>query len=409
MLQIYFNLVPRQLTTNMYRPFLYLLLIALPTITSCTDPAGKSQRPRVIVSTDIGGTDPDDNQSLIHLMMYSDKVEIEGILSSPYGNGRKQEILRMIDIYEKDYPQLKKHNDKLASPEHLRAVTKQGVIDIAPYKGYSVSTEGSKWIISRAKQTDKGPLWMLVWGGLEDLAQALHDEPEIKNYLRVFWIGGPNKKWSVNSYDYIATHHADLWFVESNATYRGWFMEEANTGGPLSQENYYKNHIKGHGHMGADFFNYYDGQIKMGDTPSLGYLLHGQPEDPTKPSWGGRHTLVSYSSKHIFNQGSTGTDTVPTYGVVEWQFKGPTKVIPSDSACFEVAIEGDTFPGFYIKEGIYAVRYSPKKAGTFRYRTLSDIAELDGLEGEFVSTAPWPAAPNKDDYPLGGNWYSDRT
>lgn len=393
----------------MYQPILFLLFLALTLLFSCTDSANESQKPLVIVSTDIGGTDPDDNQSLIHLMMYSDKVEIAGILSSPYGKGRRQEILRMIDIYAKDYPQLKKHDNELATPEHLRAVSKQGVIAIAPYNGYSVSTEGSEWIISRAKQASKRPLWVLVWGGLEDLAQALHDAPEIKERLRVFWIGGPNKKWSVNAYDYIATHHADLWFIESNATYRGWFMEESKTGGPLSQENYYEKHINGHGYMGADFVNYYDGQIKMGDTPSLGYLLYGQPEDPTKSSWGGQHQAISYSSKHIFKQRSTAIDTVPTYGVVEWHFKGPTKATPSDSICFQVIIEGDTIPGYYIEAGTYAVRYSPKKAGTFRYQTRSSIAELDGLEGEFVSTAPWPAAPNKDDYPLGSHWYSDRT
>lgn len=52
---------------------------------------GQSQeKPRVIVSTDIGGTDPDDNQSMIHLMMYSDLFHIEGLISSPYGNGRKK-------------------------------------------------------------------------------------------------------------------------------------------------------------------------------------------------------------------------------------------------------------------------------------------------------------------------------
>lgn len=43
-----------------------------------------------------------------------------------------------------------------------------------------------------------------MWGGVEDLAQALHDAPEIKSKLRVYFIGGPNKKWSARAYDYIA-------------------------------------------------------------------------------------------------------------------------------------------------------------------------------------------------------------
>ena len=153
----------------------------------------------------------------------------------------------MIDNYEKDYQQLKIHQADLADPDLLRAVSKQGAAASAPFKGYTSATEGSQWIVTCAKKTSNKPLWILVWGGLEDLAQALHDAPEIENKIRVFWIGGPNKKWSTNAYEYIASKHPDLWFIESNATYRGWFMEDPKTDGPLSQENYYANYIRGHG------------------------------------------------------------------------------------------------------------------------------------------------------------------
>ncbi len=51
-------------------------------------------RQRILVSTDIGGTDPDDNQSVAHLLMYTDCFDLEGIISSPsYGKGSKEEIL----------------------------------------------------------------------------------------------------------------------------------------------------------------------------------------------------------------------------------------------------------------------------------------------------------------------------
>ena len=47
-------------------------------------------KPRVLVSTDIGGTDPDDNQSMAHLLMYTDCLDLEGIVSSPsYGSGNR--------------------------------------------------------------------------------------------------------------------------------------------------------------------------------------------------------------------------------------------------------------------------------------------------------------------------------
>lgn len=82
-------------------------------------------KPRVLISTDIGGTDPDDNQSMAHLLMYTDCFDLEGLVSSPsYGSGNREEILRMIDLYEKDLPKLSKHIKGLMSPAELRAITK---------------------------------------------------------------------------------------------------------------------------------------------------------------------------------------------------------------------------------------------------------------------------------------------
>ncbi len=78
--------------------------------------AGK--RHRVLVSTDIGGTDPDDFQSMVHLLVYADVLDIEGLISSPFGPGRKQHILDVIDCYEQDYPKLGTY----PSPIALRAL-----------------------------------------------------------------------------------------------------------------------------------------------------------------------------------------------------------------------------------------------------------------------------------------------
>ena len=57
--------------------------------------------------------------------------------------------------------------------------------------------------------TIRDRLHVLVWGGIEDLAQALHDAPDILPKLRVHYIGGPNKKWGPDAYQYIADHHPD--------------------------------------------------------------------------------------------------------------------------------------------------------------------------------------------------------
>ena len=41
-------------------------------------------KPRLIVLTDIGG-DPDDQQSMVRLMVYSNQFEIEGLIASASG------------------------------------------------------------------------------------------------------------------------------------------------------------------------------------------------------------------------------------------------------------------------------------------------------------------------------------
>lgn len=86
-----------------------------------------TEKPRILISTDIGGTDPDDNQSMAHFLMYNDEFATEGIVSSPsYGDGSTDEILRMIGVYERDLPRLRQHAPGLAHPDSLRALTKQG-------------------------------------------------------------------------------------------------------------------------------------------------------------------------------------------------------------------------------------------------------------------------------------------
>ena len=88
-----------------------LFILAACIVTTCLGVTARDVnniKPRIIVSTDIGGTDPDDNQSMTHFLMYNSQFDIEGIISSAsYGPGSKEEILRMIDIYEADYEKLK--------------------------------------------------------------------------------------------------------------------------------------------------------------------------------------------------------------------------------------------------------------------------------------------------------------
>ncbi|MCG2613401.1 DUF1593 domain-containing protein [Terrimonas sp. NA20] len=364
-------------------------------------------KPRLFISTDIGGTDPDDNQSMIHLLMYANDFSIEGLVSTSFVQGRKQHIVDMINLYEKDLPSLSRHAKGYPAPGSLRGLTKQGAVAGAPFKGYATATEGSKWLVECASKRSSSPLWVLVWGGLEDVAQALHDSPAIKKNIRVYWIGGPNKKWGPNAYHYIAANHPDLWMIEANATYRGWFMD-ADAPEELKAKTYFNKYINGSGAMGTDFINYYGGNLKMGDTPSFAYLQHGDPDNPGGDSWGGSFTRIARSPRKIFRDRSLITDTVATYAIIEWHFTGPSLQIAADSVCFEMEISGQKWPGYYLGQGRYAVRYSPKQAETASYSTISSIPALNGLKGQYVAVIPWPGKENLEDYKVGRNWYTDR-
>ncbi len=370
-------------------------------------------KPRILISTDIGGTDPDDNQSMAHLLMYSDRFNIEGLISSPsYGNGNKEEILRMIGLYEKDLPKLEKHKKGFLSPDYLRSITKQGKHGAAPYIGYTNATEGSNWIIKCAKKKSAQPLWILGWGGLEDLAQALHDAPEIQKNIRIYWIGGPNKKWSANSYAYIAANFPKLWFIEVNSSYYGFFSNNTSLDS-VNTTDYYNRYMSSAGYLGKDFKNYYNGNIKMGDTPSLLYMMDGDPNNPMRESWGGSFEKTTHSSRIIFDRITGITDTVAFSAVVEFHIKGPEINIPADSACFWM----ETFyknavqkwPGYYFGNGQYAVRYSPKQAEVLSYRFISGIPGFAIREGKLVVDNTWPGKQHRTDYILGNTWYTDKS
>ena len=361
-------------------------------------------RPRAIVSSDVGGTDFDDFQSFVHLLVYADVLDLEGMIASPYGpaRDRKQNILKVIDRYAIDYPNLRTYSARYPTPDAFRAMTKQGGSDAADLRGFGVRTEGSDWIIRCAHRDDPRPLWLLVWGGIDDLAQALHDDPSIKAKLHVYFIGGPNKKWSATAYDYIARVHPDLWIIEANATYRGWFAG-GNQTGDLDNTAFVARHLKGHGALG-DYFASIAPKVKMGDTPSLAYLLGATPENPASDSWGGRFVRAWDRPRYVFEHAPSATDVVETYAIVDLIYHpaGPT---PADVKA-TLVVDGQEFIGSVDDSGAWHFIFSPKDAKTWSYQIKSNHPGLDGQTGGLTSRMPAPerAGQPSTQFP---NWWTD--
>lgn len=265
-----------------------------------------SNKPRVIVSSDIGGSDPDDFQSMVHYLVYADAFDTEGLISSPPDAGRLQHIEEVLDAYESDYPNLSAHGD-YPTASSLRAVAKQGAIDAAPSPGFSTPTDGSQHIVTAASAADPRPLYVLVWGSITDVAQALHDDPSIKGKLRVYSIGSWNTNQDPAARDYLFNEHTDLWWVESDTTFRGMYMC-GDQSGDLSNTEFVVQHVDGHGALGELYFDK-KADIKMGDTPSVLYLLHGDPTDPAGESWGGQYRQTGHGPSYWTDRTDEVCDT----------------------------------------------------------------------------------------------------
>ncbi len=359
-------------------------------------------RHRVIVSSDIGGTDPDDFQSMVHLLVYADVLDIEGFVSSPYGPGRRRDILQVIDCYERDYANLKTHSDKYPTPDALRAITKQGETERAPYAGVRQPTEGSRWIVQCARRDDPRPLHILIWGGIEDLAQALHDAPDILPNLRVYWIGGPNKKWAPDAYQYIVENHPELWIIESNATYRGWFTG-GNQSGQWGNKTFVSQHIARRGALG-DFFVSKKDDVKMGDTPSVGWLLKGNSDDPSQPGWGGSYVRAWERPYSRFERMPTKEDRMEIFGVLELVLPMGHDIPEQPTAVLRV--DNQELTGYAPGDGTMRFRFCPKSATGYGFKLQSNVAALDGKTGGITVYLPSPeiAQHPAAKFP---NWWTD--
>lgn len=357
----------------------------------------------MVVSTDIGGTDPDDFQSMVHFLVYADRFDIEGLISSPYGPGRKEHIVQVLDCYARDFPNLKSHSSRYPSPDALRAITKEGALDGAGDAGFGAPTEGSDWIVRCARRADARPLWVLVWGGIDDLAQALHDAPDILPKLRVYFIGGPNKKWSVNAYHYIEQQHPSLWIIEANATYRGWFVG-GNQAGEWGNKEFVTRHIAGRGALGEFFAQHLGGTIKMGDTPAVMYPLHEKPEDPAAGGWGGKFVRAWERPRATFRRHTTSTDRIEQFAVLEIVLPVPTGL--TNPRATKLIIDNQAIDGDFDGEGGIRFRFSPKDARVWSYTVRSDHPGINGQKGAFTSFRPAPERA-RETAARYTNWWTD--
>src|SRR5258706_5384623 len=138
---------------------------------------GFAGKPRVLVLSDIGN-EPDDQMSFVRLLMYSNQVELEGLVAttSTWQRSKVQPetLHELIAAYGEVRPNLLEHADGWPEAAALdaRVATGQRAYGMAAV-GPAQESPGAEAIIRAADKPDPRPLWVSVWGGANTLAQAL--------------------------------------------------------------------------------------------------------------------------------------------------------------------------------------------------------------------------------------------
>jgi hypothetical protein len=269
--------------------------------------ASANQKHRVIILTDIGA-EADDTESMVRLLLYSDVIDIEGLVATTSvwkKTSVSPELIRaVVDAYGKVHANLIKHDPSFPAAQMLQSLIKRGFPEygmkgVGPEK----DSDGSELIVRELERDDARPLWISVWGGPNTLAQALYklratkspaELDRLVSKLRVYTISdqddsGPWMRKNFPKLFYIVSPGGDY----GSATWTGINVVVPGIDNATIGNQWLAQHIQqGHGPMGAAYPDVAYGM--EGDTPSWLALIPnglGDPEHPEWGGWGGRYEL----------------------------------------------------------------------------------------------------------------------
>lgn len=287
--------------------------------------AGKS---RLIVLTDIGN-EPDDQMSLVRLLLYSNEIDIEGLVAVTStwlkASTNPQTIRDIVAAYGDVRPNLVQHARGWPDAGLLGSAVTSGqpAYGMAAV-GAGKSSPGAAAIIAAADRPDPRPLWISVWGGANTLAQALRDVRATRPPRAVDAFIARLRVYSISDQDdagpWIRREFPKLFYIVSpslpdggnyaSATWTGiagdiFYRNGAGADGHTVTNAWLDAHIR-KGRLGAHYprFTF----IMEGDTPAfLGLTNNGlaSTANPGWGGWGGRyvHRQPYGESRPIWTQG----------------------------------------------------------------------------------------------------------
>lgn len=262
--------------------------------------AQTTQKHRAIILTDIEA-DPDDTQSLVRLLLYSNEIDLKGLIATTScwkkTSVAPETIKKVIKAYGKVQPNLLQHDKSFPSAESLQSLVKKGLPNYGMTGvGNGKDSEGSDWIINILEEKDERPLWISVWGGVNTLAQALHKIKATKSEAEAKRLIAKLRVYTISDQDdsgiWIRNNFPDVFYIVSPGDDYGsstWVainnVIEGIDNSSISNSWLAKNIQQGHGSLGAVYPDVSWGM--EGDTPSYLSLIPNGLSDPEHPEWGG--------------------------------------------------------------------------------------------------------------------------
>ncbi|MCI2179142.1 MAG: DUF1593 domain-containing protein [Ancrocorticia sp.] len=286
------------------------------------------KRTRLIVLTDINhGREVDDIQSLVRLLLYSNEIDIEGLIActSCWHKKSTARDLRIIHSVIATYGQivsrLNVHAIGYPSPSYLHSIAASGITEYGAAAGNGFNEErftgvtGVRIILDALTRNETRPLWFALWGGGNTLAQALwqaetqypeadfnhilakvrihaiSDQDHAVAWIRkrygdsIFFIGAPSSPEGGNDYKYAT------WPGISADTFTHGSEDGISGGGflgaprDLVSRRWLLKNIRNHRPYGKKYPIHLF--IMEGDTPSHFNLIPNGLSDPEHPDWGG--------------------------------------------------------------------------------------------------------------------------
>lgn len=285
-------------------------------------------RLRVIVETDAGG-DPDDEQSLVRFLLYTNEWDVEGIIANREqardGENLNPErtglgiVQRLVRAYGDCYPQLRHHDPRYPAPDELAQRT---------VAGYEDRREGVDLILRAVDADDPRPVWFLNWGTIDGCATSC-----LRRALdQVLEERGPDgyakfkSRLRLSSDDQFDRHTTaldppfPLWvdtFRPPQDRLR-WYHRFSAITATAGDFDLHRDVLSGHGPLGMLYPTNTTHAQKEGDTMTFLYLVPTGMNDPEQPGWG---SWAGRYSPRTDDAGQPGRNYLWAAAADHWQGK----------------------------------------------------------------------------------------